>query len=300
MNMNPLFMAFLSIFLATWTCSNLLAPPKEQLSQANQESNTFITSISDEAAADGLNLQALPAVLQEAKTPEELEKKLNEPDGINNLDINNDGVVDYINVQELNNSENNSHGFVLSTEVEPNQIQDIATIEVKQEDDKVTVDTYGNNSIYGSNANYSSSFPFGTFLLMSYFLSPHSLFSSPYGYGGNYPNTYRPYNNASKSDYLNRASRFEQNSTSAKTSNSKSSFNRTPRNADTGIKKSLKNPTTSQRSFRTREMNKATKSGAFGRQSTSTKTGVSRFGGNSSSSVRSFSSSRRGFGGFGK
>ncbi len=300
MNTSPLFMVFLGIFLITWTCSNFLSPSAEgalpnSSSSSSSQGDTFITSISEEQVADGLDLAALPAVLQEVKTAEEFEQKINEPGGINNLDLNNDQVVDYINVSELKNEQAGTHGFQLSSEVEPGQIQDIATIEVKQDGEQVAVNAYGNEAIYGQNNGYSSTFPLGSFLLMSYFLSPHSLFSSPYGYGS-YPSGYRSYNSVPRGDYASRAQRFQSRAQATQTT-SRSSFATPSRNAESGIKKSLRNPTASQRSFQVRERDKAVRSGGFGKNSSKPR---SSFFGGGNSRVRSFSSSRRGFGGFGK
>ncbi len=293
MNLSPIFSVFLAVFIFTWTCSNFFGPAQNEANQLSQGqgSDTVITTVSDEDASEGLDLRALPGLIKEVKTPEELEQKLNEAGGVNNLDLNNDGVVDYINVTELKEESKNIHGFKLSTEVAPGEVQDLATIEVEQKGESVEVNTYGNNSLYGG-AGYTSSFPLGSFFLMSYFLSPHSLFFSPWSYGS-YPNNYRPYNNVSRNDYLNRASRFQ--SASNPTSRAKN-FTAT-QNANSGIKKNLRNPTASQRAFRTRELNRSVGSGGFGRNTSKPRS--SAFG-SSSSRIRGFSSSRRGFGGFGK
>ena len=53
------------------------------------------------SAAEGLNLLALSELVKETKSPEELERKLNDPSvGVNNLDLDKDGKVDYLNVAE--------------------------------------------------------------------------------------------------------------------------------------------------------------------------------------------------------
>ncbi|HLP71285.1 MAG TPA: hypothetical protein VK155_00180, partial [Bacteroidales bacterium] len=61
---------------------------------------------------DNLNLYAVMNLFQESKTIEEFERKLNEEDSrINNLDLNNDGYVDYINVTD--HADGNVHTIVL-------------------------------------------------------------------------------------------------------------------------------------------------------------------------------------------
>ena len=51
--------------------------------------------------ADGLDLEAVGELFREAENLEAFEKVLNDPEvGINNLDLNGDGYVDYIRVVE--------------------------------------------------------------------------------------------------------------------------------------------------------------------------------------------------------
>ena len=61
---------------------------------------------------------------------EEFERLLNKEDGINNLDLNEDGKVDYIEVEEYGTEA--LKGFSLTVEVEKGQEQEIATIEVEK------------------------------------------------------------------------------------------------------------------------------------------------------------------------
>ena len=59
-------------------------------------------------AKDNFDLQRVGDLLQRSNSPEEFETYLNSNDGINNLDLNGDGYVDYIGVQEYDNGDNNS------------------------------------------------------------------------------------------------------------------------------------------------------------------------------------------------
>ena len=62
---------------------------------------------------------------------EEFEKALNdEKQGINNLDLNEDGEVDYMKVDEI--VEENTHLIILQVEIEENDFQDVATIEIEK------------------------------------------------------------------------------------------------------------------------------------------------------------------------
>ncbi len=90
-------------------------------------SEATVTVVSD--AAEGLDLKALSEIIKEAESAEELEKKLNQKDGINNLDLNEDSKVDFISVTEYGN-EKDAHGFSLTVETAKGETQEIASIEI--------------------------------------------------------------------------------------------------------------------------------------------------------------------------
>lgn len=80
---------------------------------------------------DNFSLEGALAALKDASTIEEFEKLINqEKSDVNNLDLNNDGKTDYIQVEEL--VENNIHILVLSTFLDENEKQDIATIAIEK------------------------------------------------------------------------------------------------------------------------------------------------------------------------
>jgi len=61
---------------------------------------------------DNLNLYAVMKMFQESKTLEEFERNLNdEKSNINNLDLNGDGLIDYIRV--IDNVDGDVHNIVL-------------------------------------------------------------------------------------------------------------------------------------------------------------------------------------------
>ncbi len=100
---------------------------------------------------DNLNLYAVLDVFQRSKTLEDFEQALNEKDNkINNLDLNNDGEVDYIEVES--HKEGNTHVIVLQVAVSSNEIQDIAVVEVaKDKKNNVHVQVIGDEDLYGEN-----------------------------------------------------------------------------------------------------------------------------------------------------
>jgi hypothetical protein len=88
---------------------------------------------------DNLDLYAVLDLFQKSKTIEEFEKSLNlETTGINNLDLDLDGKVDFIKV--VTKQDGKDFTFVLQDAVSKDEIQDVAVILVsKDKNDKVTM-----------------------------------------------------------------------------------------------------------------------------------------------------------------
>jgi len=103
------------------------------------------------AAAEGLNLQAVAELFKEAKDLESFEKQLNDPDiGINNLDLDDNGEVDFIRVVE--ETSDDVHVIILQVPLGGNDFQDVATIEVeKNSDQDYHMQICGNPVLYGPN-----------------------------------------------------------------------------------------------------------------------------------------------------
>lgn len=109
-----------------------------------------VTITASDDAADGLNLEAVGQLLQEVNDAEHLERSLNDPElGLNNLDLDLDGQVDYIRV--VTHDEGSTHVLVLQTPLGEDEFQDIATIDIDREDDDVVIQITGNEVIYGPN-----------------------------------------------------------------------------------------------------------------------------------------------------
>jgi len=98
---------------------------------------------------DNFSLQGALAMFQKASSPEDFEKSLNSEDNhVNNLDLNNDGEIDYIRV--IDNSDKNAHAFVLQAIVSGTESQDIAVIEIEKTGDTTAVlQIIGDEDIYG-------------------------------------------------------------------------------------------------------------------------------------------------------
>lgn len=254
---------------------------------AESKQITQVETLSSESqfqAADGLDLIALTALTKEIRSGQELERRLNEAGSINNLDLNGDDKVDYINVNEFGNVEDKI-GFALTTQPVKDETQEIATITVEKNLDTAEIQVIGNEQIYGAQAIYNDSTPIereptevarnqeGGQVYHNYFY-PRPLWISPW-YFGFYPAFFSPFPIISRTTYVSRMGNRYQGSGVRRGGNS---YQRNSgkqisnpyrgKTANKGITRSLRNPTSTQRQFQaTRSKN--LRSGGFGRGASS-------------------------------
>ena len=259
----------------------------------SDDSNNYNVNVTQMvSAADGLNLKAVGELLKNAETPEQFEKALNSPNnGVNNLDLNEDGRVDYISVTQF--GDDTTKGFSLTTSPAPGETQEIATIKIEKDGEGAKVEAKGNESIYGRNHYYHSSWSpgFGTGLLMGYLFSGGPSYRSPYYGYGRYPPTYRQRTPMSRGQYRNRMEGMTSGKGYTKSRDSKfgkSAVSPNKNRSASSIKAPLKNPTQSQRSFQSRNPSKQVRKGGFGRKSPGSGFGRKSSGFGSSRSVRGF------------
>jgi hypothetical protein len=112
-----------------------------------QDAVTIVAPTSE--AAEGLDLKAVSELFKDAENLEEFEKALNDPEvGINNLDLDENGEVDFIRVVE--EVADVTHLIVLQVPLAENEFQDVATIEVeKTGTDSYNMQVHGNEVLYG-------------------------------------------------------------------------------------------------------------------------------------------------------
>jgi hypothetical protein len=148
-------------------------------SSAFSQDVTVVESSSD--AADGLDLQAVAELFKDAKDLEEFEKSLNDPEiGVNNLDLDDNGEVDFIRV--LEEASEDARVIVLQVALGENEFQDVATIEVeKKGEEEYDVQVRGNEVIYGPD----------------YYITPVEVHVHPWPiFGWLYRPVYHPYRSA--------------------------------------------------------------------------------------------------------
>jgi len=162
--------------------------------QAQHRMVTTTRAMSNDIS-DNLDLDAVASIFGDSENLEDFEHRLNDPDNrISNLDLNEDGYIDYLRVIE-NSSDRNSL-VVIQAVLGDNVFQDVATIEVERvQNGNPRVQIVGDPYIYGSNYIIEPAFV-RTPLIFSFFWGPrYSVWNSPY-YWNNYPrwySYYRPY-----------------------------------------------------------------------------------------------------------
>ena len=100
-------------------------------------------------AGDNFSLQGALELFKQSKSLEEFEEKLNkEESNVNNLDLNEDGDIDYIRV--VDNMEGDVHAVVLQVPVSEDEFQDIAVIAIEKVGDKnAMLQIIGDEDVYG-------------------------------------------------------------------------------------------------------------------------------------------------------
>jgi hypothetical protein len=132
---NYLIATILAVILAAGTRIMAQEQPKEYLG----------------LPGDNFNLYAVMQLFQESETLEGFERSLNEENTrINNLDLNNDNLIDYIKVIDYVDSD--VHNIVLQAVLDRNESQDIAVFTVQRlRDGSVQIQLTGDEALYGKN-----------------------------------------------------------------------------------------------------------------------------------------------------
>jgi hypothetical protein len=151
--------------------------------------NNITVQAANDDISNNLDLKAVATAFGESKNLEEFEQKLNDYNsGISNLDLNNDGQVDYLRVIEKN--ENNIHVVVIQAVLGENSYQDVASIVVERDQNSNTsVQVIGDPYLYGDNYIIEPTYLY-TPSIFSFFWGPdYYNWYSPY-YWGYYPSYY--------------------------------------------------------------------------------------------------------------
>ncbi len=175
----------LSLFLAVFLLMNTQCIARK----------SYSVQIKNEDISNNLDLEAVASIFGEAMNLEDFERKLNDPYyRISNLDLNNDGAVDYLRVIEIN--ENSVHLIVIQAVLDRNIFQNIATVVVEKTNYRnANVQIVGDPYLYGPNYVIDPIFNYPPAILSFFWGNSYVRWSSPY-YWGYYPGYYhdrRPY-----------------------------------------------------------------------------------------------------------
>jgi hypothetical protein len=164
-------------------------------------------------AAEGLDLYAVSELFKETSNLEEFEEALNNPNfGINNLDLDGNGQVDFIRVVE--EIVNGTHIIVLQAAIWEDEFQDVATIEVEYTGKDYNMHVQGNEVIYGANYYIAPSHVhINTWPIINWIYRPvYRPYHSAY-YWGNYPGWWKSHRPLHRNVYHGRTVKYTQRNT---------------------------------------------------------------------------------------
>ena len=233
----------------------------------------------------GFNVNAFAQLLKSTTNPDALTQAINsQGNNINNLDLDNDGNIDYLKVDQISN---NSLGVY--DELPTGKVQ-VATLTVNTQNNSYVIngtpDYCGPTYVYQSQPGLS----FGQYMFLAWMLRPHAYYHPYWGYHSGYYRGYGYYHSHYSRPYS--SSYIIERRTITRTNRITPSATSSYRPAQTPSRTSVSNATSSQRSFNSGEGNRFRSSGASSNGFRSS--GSSGF---KSSSSRSFGSSRSSFGG---
>ena len=150
--------------------------------------NRFTVEAQNSDISNNLDLKAVASIFGEAKDLQDFEMRLNDYDSqISNLDLNNDGEVDYLRVIET--SENNIHLVVIQAVLAKDVFQDVASIVVERNSNRTYVQVIGDPFMYGENYIVEPVYIYTPSIFSFFWGDFYSPWNSPY-YWGYYPRYY--------------------------------------------------------------------------------------------------------------
>ena len=139
-HLNSFFLMLLAMFLLSFPLS---AQDDDQMEEDQMEED------STGLPGDHFSLEGALELFKNAASLEDFEKALNTEDNtVNNLDLNEDGKIDYVRV--VDNMDGDVHAIVLQVPVSDKESQDIAVIELEKTGaESAVLQIVGDEDIYG-------------------------------------------------------------------------------------------------------------------------------------------------------
>ena len=146
----------------------------------------------DSDISENLDLEAVASVFGESEDLEDFEKRLNDPETqISNLDLNEDGEVDYLRVIESSKEE--THLVTIQAVIGEDLFQDVAVIDVEKDSESETqVQVVGDVYMYGPDYIITPVYVHPPVIIVWFWGPYYNPWRSPYYYGY-YPPYYRPW-----------------------------------------------------------------------------------------------------------
>lgn len=174
-----------------------------------QDKDKLKDSDSPSEAAAGLNLVAFGELFKGSENLQAFERAVNNPEiGVNNLDLDENGEVDFLRVQEA--VADDTHVVVVQATLDKDEVQDVATLEVeKVSDNQYNFQIRGDEEIYGPDYYVAPAeievyrWPIINLMYRPVYHPYRSTF-----YFGFYPTWYRPFRPVSVGVYRTRTVRF--------------------------------------------------------------------------------------------
>jgi hypothetical protein len=176
------------------------------LSGLSKADTTVVAPVS--GAAYGLDLMAVSELFKDTPDLEAFEQAINDPDnGINNLDLDANGEVDFIRV--VSEVVGQTHVIILQAALGVDEFQDVATIEVEPSDDQYKLHIHGHEVIYGPDYYVvPAHVHVATWPIIGWLYRPaYRPYRSVYYYGY-YPRWWRPFRPLHIDVYRTRTVRF--------------------------------------------------------------------------------------------
>ncbi len=154
---------------------------------------TITVEASSYDISDNLDLEAVASIFGDSRDLEDFERRLNDPDlQISNLDLNEDGYVDYMRVVET--IDDGLHLITIQAVIGRDLYQDIATIDVQRDRyNKTVIQVVGNEYFYGPVYIIEPIYVHRPVIFDIFWVSYRRPWYSPY-YWRHYPPHFRPWN----------------------------------------------------------------------------------------------------------
>jgi len=293
---------FLAVGLLLASCGSNSQPPQNNVTYAPQVQQVQQQPQNVQVSAPpvpGFDIQAFNNLLRTTSDPNAIMAAINaNGNNINNLDLDGDGNIDYLKVDQING---NTLQVVDEVGKNPNQRTVLATLTINQQNNSYSIQ--GNQQYCGDTYVYNSQpgISLGQLMFLHWMLMPRTVYYHPtWGYHTGYYGGYHPYHShystPYNSGYMRQRTVTRTTTTTSSSTASNGQRQVQPQRAQTPVqpqRNSLSNPQQSQRQYQVNTNNTGGKvSTGFGSKPATTPSMNS----SSSGSRSSFGSSRSSFG----